>query len=474
MNALPLPTLPPPATVAQPVPEPPLHETIALFAGVLAGGTLRLAARRLVAAIAADRGYSRVSLALRRDGRTELVAVSNLEPATGEAELPQLLLGAMNEAMEQQATLVAPPDLADGRWIGLEHEQLRRKVGGTVVTVPLGVDGAVIGALCIEQHADLPIPLADRLQLERTLVLAAPVLQLMQHNEDPWHRRARRSAHAAWTALRQPERRRTRWVLGTLALAFTGVAAVPFDHEVAGRARVEGAEQRVLVAPTDGFLKTSHVRPGDRVLRGAALADLMERDLRLERERWASQLAQHENAYAAAMARTDRALAAVSLSRISEAQSQLSLVDEQLVRGQISAPFDGIVIQGDLSQSIGAPVRQGDPLLTVATTGRYRVIVDVDETDIARVQPGQKGVAILSALPWDTQPVVVERITPLAKAVDGRNVFEVQTRLLATGAELRPGLQGRGRLVVGSEPPLWVWTRHVVDRMRLAWWSMLG
>lgn len=229
-----------------------------------------------------------------------------------------------------------------------------------------------------------------------------------------------------------------------------------------------------MVAPADGFVKTAHVRAGDRVKAGDALVDLLDGDLRLERERWTSQLAQHENAYAAAMSKSDRASASTSVARINEAQSQLALVDEQLLRGRVAAPFDALVIQGDLSQSIGAPVRQGDILLTLATTGLHRVIVEVDEVDIGRVQPGQHGRLALSSLPWDSQDLIVERITPLAKAVDGRNVFEVEARLVAPRADLRPGLLGRADLVVGRLPPLWAWTAHALERLRVAWWSWLG
>ena len=464
--AVPPPTEPPADAAAA------CSEALALYAAVLAGKTLRVAARRLVAAIAETHGYARASIGIRVDARTELVAVSNLEAIGGEAELPQLLRGAIDEAIDQQATIAAPAIDAESRSIGLEHALLQRKVGGAVASVPLAVDAEAIGAVCVERHG--AIAAGELAALEQRLVLAAPVLLLMQRNEERWHRRARRALREWRTGLRRPERRWARRAIVGGAVALALLAALPLEHEVSGRARIEGAEQRVLVAPTDGFLKAAHVRPGDRVRAGAALADLMERDLRLERDRWASQLTQHENAYAAAMARNDRAQASISLERIAEAQSQLALVDEQLARGQITAPFDGIVIQGDLSQSIGAPVRQGDPLITVATTGRYRVIVEIDETDIARVSPGQRGVVVLSALPWDTQAIVVERITPLARAVEGRNVFEVQARLVESAGELRPGLQGRGRVVVGRLPPLWAWGRHVVDRVRLAWWAVFG
>jgi hypothetical protein len=127
-----------------------------------------------------------------------------------------------------------------------------------------------------------------------------------------------------------------------------------------------------------------------------------------------------------------------------------------------------------LSQSIGAPVRQGDTLLTLATTGRHRVIVEVDEVDIARVAPGQRGQLALSSLPWDSEDVVVERIAPLAKAVDGRNVFEVEARLIAPRDDLRPGLLGRAELAAGRAPLLWSWTKHALMRLRVTLWGWLG
>ncbi len=162
------------------------------------------------------------------------------------------------------------------------------------------------------------------------------------------------------------------------------------------------------------------------------------------------------------------------MERVAEAQAQLALIDEQLARGRITAPFDAMVIDGDLSRSIGAPVRQGDKLLTLATTDAFRVIADIDEVDIGRVAVGQGGELALSSLPWDRHPIVVERIAPLARAVDGRNIFEVEARLLQPPAELRPGLLGRAELVVGQRPPLWVWTGQALDRIRLAWWKWLG
>jgi multidrug resistance efflux pump len=258
-------------------------------------------------------------------------------------------------------------------------------------------------------------------------------------------------------------------------LALAGVAIWPWPQQAGGQARIEGATQRVLVAPTDGFIKQVHAQPGDVVRADQVLADMAEQDLKLEHDKWASQVAQQDNAYAAAMSHADRAEAALALSRLEEAQAQLALTDAQLQRTQLKAPFDGVLIQGDLTQSIGAPVKQGDTLMTVASTQRWRVIVDIDEADIARVQPGQEGVMALSALPWDTLPVRVRRITPLAQARDGRNLFEVEAEVTQdVPREVRPGLTGQAKIRVGREPLLWGWLRPVVEHVRLMLWSWWG
>jgi multidrug resistance efflux pump len=466
---------------------------LALLAKVLGASTLEAAAHHLVANLAHDFQLDAASIGLHEDGRTRLLASTRAGAVDAQDESTQRLIAAMDEAIEQGVSLAWPHGMSSSGTassgtatsitasatmplepIRLAHEALHRKVGGPIATVPLGLNGDTFGALCVERRSGLPISADECLRIEHLMALSVPALRWMQHGTQSWRKRAWRDVRRAYAALLRPQRRNTRRVLAAAALLFVFLAAVPLEREVSGRARVEGAEQRVLAAPTDGFVKTAHVRPGDRVKAGDALVDLLDGDLRLDLERWGSQLAQHENAYAAAMAKSDRAAASTSLSRISEAQAQLALVDDQLSRGRVVAPFDALVIQGDLSQSIGAPVRQGDTLLTLATTGDYRVIVEVDEVDIARVHAGEPGRLSLSSLPWKSQDIAVTRIAPIAKAVEGRNVFEVEARLLQGGPDLRPGLLGRAQLVVGRAPPLWAWTDHLLDRLRVAWWSWLG
>jgi hypothetical protein len=452
-------------------------EPLALYADILAARGLAAAAHRLVAALARAHGCDRVSLGLQRDGHMRLVASTALDVADVGADLAQRLAGAMDEALDQGVCLALPPvgPVPGAAPVLLEHGLLQRAVGGAVATLPVGIDGTPVGALCLERHAPGAAFAAPELErLGHVLALALPALRWMERADEPFGRRLRRACGQAAAALRHPGRRALRRALGGGAAVLAVLAFAPLDQEVGGRARIEGAQQRIVAAPADGFVKTVHVRPGDRVQAGAPLVDLLDADLRLEHDRLASQLAQHENAYAAAMAKSDRVDAATSLAAVGETQAQLALVDAQLARGRIVAPFDALVIQGDLAQSIGAPVRQGDALLTLATTGHERVIVEIDEVDIAQVHPGQAGTLALSALPWSSRALVVERIAPIARAVEGRNVFEVEARLADGGAAPRPGLLGHAEIVTGRGSLLAAWARHAVDRLRVAWWNWLG
>jgi len=160
-------------------------------------------------------------------------------------------------------------------------------------------------------------------------------------------------------------------------------------------------------------------------------------------------------------------------AQIAQSEAQLALAQEKLARATVVAPFDGLIVSGDLSQSIGMPVEQGAPLFEVAPLDGYRVILQVDDRDIARVALGQPGELVLSSLPDQALPFTVSAVTPVATQVDGRNVFRVEAIVDGEVARLRPGMEGIGKVVVGERSVIWVWTHKFFDWMRLALWNWL-
>ena len=246
------------------------------------------------------------------------------------------------------------------------------------------------------------------------------------------------------------------------------------EYRISADTRVEGIVQRAVTAPFQGYVRRAEHRAGDTVKEGELLARLDDRDLRLERVRLAAQVDQLSKQYREAMANRDRTQVAIIDSQKDQASAQLRLVEEQLARTDIVAPFDGVIVSGDLTQSLGAPLERGEVLFEVAPLDSYRVVLLVDEKDIADVNIGQTGELVLSAMPGSRFPFEVEKITPVNMAKEGRNLFRVEAKLNADAAQrLRPGMEGVGKINVAERLLIWVWTRQMIQWGKLKLWAWL-
>jgi RND family efflux transporter MFP subunit len=252
---------------------------------------------------------------------------------------------------------------------------------------------------------------------------------------------------------------------------FVLLGVMPGTHRVTADATLEGLVQRAVVAGVDGYVAEASARAGDVVHQGQVLARLDERDLVLERRQWTAGLDQLRKEYREALSVHDRTQINILQARIAQSRAQLALLDENLARTRLIAPFDGVIVQGDLSRSLGAPVEKGTLLFEVAPLDGYRIVLDVDERDVAYVTYGKRGQLALSAMPGEPLPLAVEKITPVSSAVDGRNVFRVEASLLRPVTSLRPGMEGVAKIEIGRRRLVWIWTHDLFDRLRLWAWS---
>lgn len=110
----------------------------------------------------------------------------------------------------------------------------------------------------------------------------------------------------------------------------------------------------------------------------------------------------------------------------------------------------------------------------MAPLDSYRVVLDVDETQIADIALDQKGQLVVSSLPGENFSLVVNKITPVSKAHDGRNTFKVEARLAETPAGLRPGMHGVAKIDIGDRRMVWIVMRSFLDWTRLTAWRWFG
>ncbi len=387
-------------------------------AALLARSGLSEAGTALCVEMAELLSCHRVSLGLLEGGQLRIVAGSQASELDPRHDAALAIAAAMHEAVDQRLSVSWPPSRPDPP-ISLAHRQLAGT--GHSCTVPVVCEQRIAGAITLERSAGAPFDMAQVALCEDIASFAAPVLELKRAAALPWHRRIAQSLRAAVAA---PSRKRMAWAAAAVVAA--AAMALPLPWRVSAPARLEGSVQRAVVAAADGFLQQANVRPGDRVVAGQVLAQLSSQDLELERRRRESELRQHESGYRAAQARNDRTQMVISQSKAAETQALLTLAETQIDRTRLQAPFDGIVIRGDLTQTLGAPVQRGEVLMVLAPNESFRLIVEVDETDIAAIRPGQKGQLALAARPEQPLAFTTRRIVPVATAADGRNYFEVE------------------------------------------------
>jgi multidrug efflux pump subunit AcrA (membrane-fusion protein) len=244
-------------------------------------------------------------------------------------------------------------------------------------------------------------------------------------------------------------------------------------YRVTGKVVIEPVIQRAAVAPFDGYILEARVRAGDVVGQGQVLCVLDDRDLNLERIKFESQHEQLVRQYHQALGSREPAQVRIVEAQIKQAKAQLALLQDRLSRTRVVAPFDAVVVKGDLSQHLGSPAQRGQILFELAPLESYRVILEVDERDIAQVSVGQRGGMLLSPFPTESLPVTVEKLTPVSTAREGRNYFRVEGRLHSPHARLRPGMEGVGKIEVDRRRLIWIWTHEALDWVRLKLWSWL-
>lgn len=442
--------------------------------GVVSTG---LAAERLdpaaeaVATLIAERlAVEKISLGVHRRQRTKLLAVSHGGFASIRNAYLTTLIAAMEEAADADAPTGYPVPGGDLAAPHASHAALARSHGADWVrSVVADLPGDQGGSLVVMSEGAGVVP--DRLE-EQLQTLAndiAPLAALRQQAERGAGTRLTQRAAALL-------RNHSRWHRAAFAAApllLLALALVPVPYRISIDATLETNERRVIAAPFDGYLADATARPGDRMSAGAELARFDDRDLRNQRRDIVERLSQASRELNEAVGLGDRAKASVLAARKAQVEAELALIEDQLKRTVLRAPFDSIVVAGDKTQSIGAPMHQGDALYEIAPAGVFRVALDVPQIDFAMIQPGQTGSLVLSALPYTTWSIRVVRLTPIAIAHNGQTVMRAEAELDTNNDLLRLGMQGIASVDAGRTNLGWLFAHRIVEWLRYQLWAWL-
>ena len=445
---------------------------VELVASCLTHDRYNVAATGIMTELAARFSCTRVSLGFVHGQAVRLEAISHSAVFDSRTSLIRDICEAMHEAVDQQVP-IARPEQEESFSLTVCHATFAERHGiGAILTVPFASGGRTSGAIMFERPADRPFTPEKIKYLQQLATMIGPLLELRYRNEQWLPQRACRSIRSLTGRIFGPGYPVQKAVFAAAVLCLAILCLVRGDYRVTGTARLEAGLQRLVVTPQDGFIATAAVRPGDIVRGGDVLGSLDDKDLQLERGKLSNQLGQLQSAYREALASHDRSKVSILQAEMRETGAQFKLVGEKLSRIRLTAPFDGLIVSGDLSQMLGSPVERGQVLFKIAPLDAYRVILQVDERDIAVVDRGQRGRLILTGMPGRPLPFTVEKITPVSVAAKGRNCFQVEARLMDKTDLLRPGMEGSAGIAIDRRRLIWIWSHRIVDWLRLTFWNV--
>ncbi|MEY8879430.1 MAG: efflux RND transporter periplasmic adaptor subunit [Leptothrix sp. (in: b-proteobacteria)] len=454
-----------------------LAELLDLVARVMGEGEFGAASLTLVNLLATTLGCDQVVLASNEDGYARVQAISHIDRFERKAENVQLLEAAIEEACDQQTDLVHPA-AADAPGTGavlLAHDRLARMLGyGQLATLlaPGETPGPLPLALLLARREGAFDPVRLQ-QVSVALHLLQPWFTNLRQRSGWWGERAWAATrrHAAdWLSPKRPGRKLL-VALALLALLGVSLGTWPYRIDASGELATDAVQ--VISAPFDGYMSQVHANLGDTVQSGAVLAQLDTRELTLQAADLQSEVRRYDAEADRARAQGQMADMQIAVARTQQSRARMERVMFQLGQSQVHAPFTGVVVEGERKELAGVPVRQGDKLFRLARIEGLYAVIQLSERDVHDLPANATGQLRLLSQPDRPIGFAVDRLVPIARVKGSQGgQFLLKARLdVASEAWWRPGMTGLAQIDVGERRILWIWTHHLVDRVRLAlWW----
>lgn len=413
----------------------------------------------------------RVSLGWLEGGYVRLRAISRTEKFNPKMALVRSLEAAMDEALDQDEEVLWPaPEQAS--FATRDHQKYASDTSpGHLCSLPLRADGAAVAVVTCERM-ETPFTEAEVDQLRLCCDQVSRRLADL-HRRDRWFG-ARLAAWAKekFAVLVGPKHT---WAKISALLAVAALAVLfllPVPYRVEGNFVLKSDDVSFRTAPFDGYIEKVFVRPGDPVKTGDPLVKLVTRELELEQLAAMADVARFKRETEKARATNDLAAMRIAIALAEQSKARLDLVEYRLAEATLKAPFDGVVIEGDLRDRLAAPVKQGDTLLKIARLEELYVEAEVPERDVHEVLSRRSGEIAFVSQPKLSFPVRVQKLEPAAFPRPAGNVFLLRCEFGRPPQPWwRPGMSGLCKLDVERRTLWWIITHRTVDFLRMKlWW----
>jgi multidrug efflux system membrane fusion protein len=250
------------------------------------------------------------------------------------------------------------------------------------------------------------------------------------------------------------------------------IRTITLTEPASGRMRrfsgvVEAADSSSVSFEVPGNVREVNVDVGERISKGQVLAVLDERTFQLNVKAAQADVGRAEVELRDALSDLERlqriagqdrgAISQRSLdqaeARYGSARNNLSyntsrqnLVERDLERAVLRAPFDGVI-----SKRYVDPFQQvalGQKLFDLHMEGAMEAAVSVPESEIEYIYLGLPGEVRFPAIPEQVHKGIV---TEVSKVAGGANAFPVKVTIEADNPRIRPGITAEVILLLGDE-----------------------
>lgn len=344
------------------------------------------------------------------------------------------------------------------------RSELAHRFGVLWTRVCLLADTAsqVQAALVVIGETIEPDTLAMRLGSQDQLRQLADYLRIRREAETSWWERCR-----AGLAAKLRARRTVAWAVAILGLAT--LLIVPVPYYVAADCQCEPATRRILTAPFDAQLAQCFVKPGDVVEIGQLLASFEGVEIASEIESLTAERKRIQQQHDSAIAKGEASVASEATLELRRITGRLDMARQRMQRLELRSPIPGVVVSGDLEESVGASLAIGERLLEIAPLDRMAAQIYIDESDISLVSAGQLTTLRFEGVAGSEFETSLARVFPRAEMVEGKNVYVAEGEIAGDSASLAPGMRGRAHVYEGWRPLAWTLFRKPFLAVRRLW-----
>ncbi len=420
-------------------------------------------------------GCDQVAFGHVKSGQVELLSVSGLSELRKRNVHIVSIQDAMEECLDFDKTITyqlagdnkdnAPMQYRLHRkW----HESARH---AAVASVPLHGPDGVQAILSLKRQGTKPFSAEE---LDEVRSLAEPYIavfgviekahrNLLQHSLG--------SVKQLVAATLKPEKWTKKAIIAATAIFTCWFVFGSIDYHVTISGRIIPQKTQHISNPQTMVLAESAVQPGDIVKAGDILCRFNTDALDLiEREKLLSELKIAQIQARNAQGKNDAVGAKLAEANLELIQTKLAILDRQVEQATMRAPFDGIVIKGDLSKRIGEVIPQSEPLFEIAALGGWQAQLEASEIAAADLAEGQMGVFITNAKPDIAGKIKLINICPGAELYNNRNVYIADAELDLSESWLKAGMEGVGKVNVGRKRVYRAVFQKIINYAYLNFW----